>query len=42
MGRAKGATNKTPREMRAEAARLAEKAKLKERLDKLKKKSSGR
>ena len=38
MPRPKGSTNKTPRELRAEAKRLMEKAKLLERLKKLKEK----
>ena len=38
MARTKGATNKTPRELEQEAKRLAEKAKLKKQIDKLKKK----
>ena len=37
MGRTPGATNKTPRELDAEAARLKEKAKLKRQIEKLKK-----
>lgn len=37
MARPVGSKNKTPRELRAEAKRLNEKAKLLERLDKLKK-----
>lgn len=36
MARTPGATNKTPRELRAEAKRLTEKAKYKEKLQKLK------
>jgi hypothetical protein len=40
MARTKGATNKTPRELEAEAKRLAEKAKLKKRLVRLEKKKS--
>ena len=36
MGRPPGAKNKTPRELRAEAKRLTEKAKLMEKLEKLK------
>jgi hypothetical protein len=39
MGRTPGAKNKTPREMRAEAKGLNEKAKLTEKLLKLKKKA---
>ena len=38
MGRTKGATNKTPRELQAEARRLNEQAKLKRRLARLKEK----
>ncbi|WP_156172680.1 hypothetical protein [Microbacterium sp. Ag1] len=38
MARTKGATNRTPRELRAEAKRLNEKAKDRERIAKLKKK----
>ncbi len=37
MGRTVGATNKTPRELRAEAKRLDEKANLLEKMAKLKK-----
>ena len=37
MARPKGSTNKTPRELRAEAKRLSDIAKLKERLSRLKK-----
>lgn len=37
MGRPPGSKNRTPRELRAEAKRLTEKAKLLDRLDKLKK-----
>jgi len=37
MGRTAGAKNRTPRELRAEAKRLNEKAKLLDRLNKLKK-----
>jgi len=37
MARPKGSTNKTPRELEAEAKRLAEKAKLKKRIEKLEK-----
>ena len=37
MARTKGATNKTVREIEAEAKRLAEKAKLKKQIEKLKK-----
>lgn len=37
MARTPGATNKTPRELRAEAKRLNEKAKLKEKIEALKK-----
>jgi len=37
MGRPKGAKNKTPRELEAEAKRLKEKAKLLKKIDKLKK-----
>jgi hypothetical protein len=37
MGRPAGSPNKTPRELQAEARRLAEKAKLLKRLKKLKK-----
>ncbi len=37
MGRTLGAKNRTPRELRAEAKRLNEKAKLLDRLNKLKK-----
>lgn len=37
MARTPGAKNRTPRELRAEAAHLIEKAKLKEKLEKLKK-----
>jgi hypothetical protein len=39
MGRTPGAKNKTPRELRAEAKRLEEKAALKERIERLQKKS---
>lgn len=38
MGRPPGATNKTPRELKAEAKRLSEKAKYMEKLAALKKK----
>lgn len=38
MGRPPGATNKTPRELRAEAKRLTEKAKLLDKIAALKKK----
>jgi hypothetical protein len=37
MGRTAGATNKTPRELRAEAKRLTEKAKYLEKMEKLQK-----
>lgn len=37
MGRPKGSKNRTPRELEAEANRLAEKAKLLRKIDKLKK-----
>ncbi len=37
MGRPAGSTNKTPRELRAEAKRLIEKAKYMEKIEKLKK-----
>ena len=37
MPRPKGSPNKSPRELKAEAKRLMEKAKLQERLNKLKK-----
>ena len=37
MARTLGATNRTPRELRAEAKRLEEKAKLKETIEKLRK-----
>lgn len=40
MGRTPGAKNKTPRELRAEAQRLLEKAKLMEKIDDLKKKKA--
>lgn len=36
MARTPGAKNKTPRELRAEAKRLMEKAKYKEKIEKLK------
>jgi hypothetical protein len=39
MARTKGSTNKSPRELRAEAKRLNEIAKLKERIARLKKKA---
>jgi hypothetical protein len=39
MGRTPGATNKTPRELRAEAKRLTEIANYKEKIAKLKKKN---
>ncbi len=39
MGRPEGSKNKSPRELRAEAARLIEKAKYQERIAKLKAKS---
>lgn len=42
MGRPPGATNKTPRELRAEAKRLEEKANYMEKLAKLKKKNEGK
>lgn len=38
MPRPKGSKNKTPRELRAEAKRLTEKAKLLEKIEKLKQK----
>ena len=38
MGRPKGSPNRTPRELRAEAKRLTEIAKYKEKLEKAKKK----
>jgi hypothetical protein len=38
MARTKGAKNKTPRELKAEAKRLEEKAKLKTRIARLEKK----
>lgn len=38
MARTPGAKNKSPRELRAEAKRLNEKANFKEKIDKLKKK----
>jgi hypothetical protein len=38
MARTKGSKNKTPRELEAEAKRLAEKAKLKKRIAKLEEK----
>jgi hypothetical protein len=40
MGRPPGATNRTPRELRAEAKRLTEKAKAMEKIAALKKKKS--
>jgi hypothetical protein len=40
MARTPGATNKTPREMRAEAKRLIERADAKEKYDKLKAKQA--
>lgn len=42
MPRTPGATNRTPRELRAEAKRLQEKADYMEKLAKLKKKSEGK
>lgn len=42
MPRTPGATNRTPRELRAEAKRLQEKADYMEKLAKLKKKNEGK
>lgn len=42
MARTPGATNRTPRELRAEAKRLNEKAAAKEKLEKLKRKTEAK